>query len=182
MAEHARHFVSRSAAATEALGEALGRLLPTGAVLALHGEMGTGKTTLVRGLARGLGVEGPVTSPTFVLMQEYAGRERLYHFDAWMDGREALFLEGGGADYLGGDGVAVIEWAERVERFLPRPHLTLRLDHVARAGGAAVEERALGLGLVAGAAEDPLGVRLAALVKGLPVPAGVEERPKAAAD
>lgn len=125
----ARVFLSRSPEATEGLGATLGAGLVAGAVVAVTGELGSGKTTLVRGLARGLGVEEPVTSPSFTLMHEYPGPLPLYHFDAWMAGREALFLEGGGSEYLGGEGVAVVEWAERVEAWLPAPRLAVRLAH-----------------------------------------------------
>lgn len=120
---------SRSPEQTEALGRRLGERLQAGDVVALSGELGSGKTTFVRGVARGLGIAEEPRSPTFVLMQEYEGRLPLYHFDAWMSGREALFLQGGGAEYLGGDGVALVEWAERVEAFLPRPHLWIELRH-----------------------------------------------------
>ena len=123
---------SPSPEATERFGEALGRCLRAGDVVGLDGEMGSGKTTLVRGLARGLDVEDDVTSPSFVLMQEYAGAVPLFHFDAWMSGRESLFLQAGGAEYLGGEGVAVVEWADRVAAFLPRPHLHLRLAHTSQ--------------------------------------------------
>lgn len=126
-----RRFRSDSPESTEALGEAIGRGLWAGDVLALQGEMGSGKTCLARGLARGLGIDEPVTSPTFTLMQEYVGgRLPLYHFDAWMSGRESNFLQGGGADYLGGDGVALIEWSERIETWLSTPHLVLELRHL----------------------------------------------------
>ena len=122
-------FESDAPEATEALAERVGRTLRAGDVVALRGEMGSGKTCFVRGLARGLGIEGEVTSPSFTLMQEYEGRVPLYHFDAWMTRRELGFLEGGGGDYLGGEGVAVVEWAERVEAWLPADHLEVLLEH-----------------------------------------------------
>lgn len=129
-ADPARSFTSRDPDATEAFGEALGRLLVAGDVLALVGDLGAGKTTLVRGLARGLGVdEDEVSSPTFALLNEYEGRVPVAHFDAWMAGREALFLEGGGAEFLGGDRVALVEWADRVTAWLPEEHLRLELTH-----------------------------------------------------
>jgi len=117
------------AEATEALGELLGAALEAGTLLALDGELGTGKTTLVRGLARGLGVRDAVSSPTFTRMRALEGRLPLYHFDAWRAGGEELFAEG--ADFLAGDGVAVVEWAERVEGLLPHPRVALRLGHLA---------------------------------------------------
>ena len=148
-----RRVRSESPEATEALGEALGHHLGPGCVVALAGELGAGKTVLVRGLARGLGVEEAITSPTFTLMHEFEGRCPLYHFDAWMAGREALFLDGGGAEYLGGDGVAVVEWADRVAEWLPLPHLEVRLEH------RAPEVRRLTLRLV-GPADGPRGEAL----------------------
>lgn len=122
-------LVSRSAEATERVGERLGRALGPGAVLALSGELGAGKTALVRGLARGLGVEERVSSPTYTLLHEYEGRLRLYHYDAWMEGRERALLAGGGSSWLFDAGVAVVEWAERVADLLPEPRLEVRLAH-----------------------------------------------------
>jgi tRNA threonylcarbamoyladenosine biosynthesis protein TsaE len=124
-------LVTRSPEATESVGEALGKPLQAGAVVALDGELGAGKTCLVRGLARGLGVQEPVSSPSFTLMHEYRGRLTLHHFDAWMAGREQAFLEAGGAEALDGDGVAVVEWAERVRAYLPAARLSVRLEHLA---------------------------------------------------
>jgi tRNA threonylcarbamoyladenosine biosynthesis protein TsaE len=114
--------------ATLALGEALGRRLPSGAVLALEGELGSGKTTLVRGLASGLGVPADeISSPTYTLMHQHRGRLELLHFDAWMGAREGAFLAAGGREWLERPGVAAIEWASKVAAFLPRPRLELAL-------------------------------------------------------
>ena len=110
MGTEPRRLLSRSAEGTEALGRALGRELPAGAVLALDGDLGSGKTCFVRGLARGLGVEGPVGSPTYTLMHAYeGGRLPLYHFDAWMEQRERALLADGGGEWLRADGVSVVE-------------------------------------------------------------------------
>lgn len=127
--ERERVFRVRSTGAetTELLGQRLGQALVPGAMLALVGELGSGKTTLVRGLARGLGVEGEVGSPTFIRMRVLPGRLALYHFDAWRPGSEALLDEG--REFLSGEGVAVVEWADRVEEHLPRPRLELALRH-----------------------------------------------------
>lgn len=119
--------------ATRAVGLALGRTLPAGACVALEGDLGAGKTTLVRGLAEGLGIDpDEVSSPTYVLMQAHeGGRLPLYHHDAWMDGRGKALLADGGAELLrAADGVAVVEWASRVAAFLPTPRLTCALEHV----------------------------------------------------
>jgi tRNA threonylcarbamoyladenosine biosynthesis protein TsaE len=112
---------------TEALGEGLGQALVPGALVGLVGELGSGKTTLVRGLARGLGVEEPVQSPTFTRMRSLPGRLALHHFDAWRGGAEALFEDG--AELLASPGVAVVEWADKVEARLPRPRIELELRH-----------------------------------------------------
>ncbi|HEX6882580.1 MAG TPA: tRNA (adenosine(37)-N6)-threonylcarbamoyltransferase complex ATPase subunit type 1 TsaE [Planctomycetota bacterium] len=125
--ELALHALSPAPEVTEALGERLGRALVPGALLALVGELGSGKTTLVRGLARGLGVEEAVASPTFTRMRALPGRLALYHFDAWRGGAESLFEEGG--EFLSGEGVGVVEWADRVAAALPRPRLQLELRH-----------------------------------------------------
>jgi len=127
-----RTFVSSSEAATETLGEQLGKALAAPALIALDGELGAGKTAFVRGLARGLGVHDGVSSPTYALLQTYAGRIDLHHLDAWMEGRERAFLSDGGLEWVSGSGVTVIEWAERVADVLPLPHLHVLLDVVAR--------------------------------------------------
>jgi tRNA threonylcarbamoyladenosine biosynthesis protein TsaE len=129
MAESERSLTTHSAAQTTALGERLGRELEAGLVIALTGELGSGKTTFVQGLARGLGVAGPVTSPTFALMNEYEGRLKLYHLDAWMAERGRAFLESGAVELLEAGAVCVVEWADRVAEWLPLPHLALELVH-----------------------------------------------------
>ncbi|MSR61875.1 MAG: tRNA (adenosine(37)-N6)-threonylcarbamoyltransferase complex ATPase subunit type 1 TsaE [Planctomycetes bacterium] len=118
---------SHASETTEALGVVLGRVLVPGALLALVGELGAGKTTLVRGLGRGLELDQAVASPTFTRMRALSGRLALYHFDAWRGGAEALFAEG--TEFLAGEGVAVVEWADRVEAYLPAPRAELTFAH-----------------------------------------------------
>ncbi len=120
-------FLSPAPEVTEDLGRRLGHALVPGSLVALSGELGSGKTTLVRGLARGLGVVEPVQSPTFVRMRELPGRATLFHVDAWREGAEEFLRDG--AEFLAGEGVAAVEWAERVERWLPRPRIEIRLVH-----------------------------------------------------
>jgi len=112
-------FISHSPAETEALGERWGRDAQCGLVIALSGDLGAGKTQLVKGLARGLGVTSRVHSPTFTLVNEYAGgRLRLFHLDLYrLETREQI-LSAGLEDYWQPDGVAVIEWAERAKEEL----------------------------------------------------------------
>ena len=120
-----------SAAETHVLGKALGEACAEHAVMALVGPLGAGKTCLVRGIAEGLGVPAElVTSPTFVLIHEYAGRLPLYHADLYrLEERDAvngLGLE----EYTETPGVTVIEWAEKAPGVLPRDHLWITLDHL----------------------------------------------------
>jgi len=106
--------ITRSPAETEALGECWGRDAERGTVFALCGDLGAGKTQLVRGIARGLGFSGRVHSPTFTLVNVYeGGRLTLFHLDLYrLETREQL-LSAGIHEYLDPDGVSVIEWAER---------------------------------------------------------------------
>ena len=108
-------FISHSPAETESLGEEWGRTAQRGSVIALSGDLGAGKTQLVKGVARGLGVAARVHSPTFTLVNEYrGGRLRLFHLDLYRLETRAQILSAGLEDYLQPDGVAVIEWAERM--------------------------------------------------------------------
>ena len=127
---------STSEAETEGLARRLAPLLRRGDVLALYGDLGAGKTAFVRGLARGLGSEDRVSSPTFVLMHVYEGRLPLYHFDAWRLSGPGDLVAIGAEEYLDGDGVAVVEWAERAEGLFPQDRLEVRLER-----GSDPEER-----------------------------------------
>lgn len=117
-------------AATEALGRRLGALLFPGAVVALVGPLGAGKTYLARAIAEGLGVADSrvVTSPTFVLIQEYKARLPIYHFDAYRLKSEAEFDDLGTQEYYDNGGVCLIEWADRVPDSLPPEHLRIALE------------------------------------------------------
>jgi len=119
---------------TIALGEALAGRLAPGDVVALYGDLGAGKTHLVRGIASGLGLDpAEVTSPTFVLIHEYPTDPPLYHFDAYRIARPSEFIGIGFDEYSGGDGVCVIEWPERIEALLPPRTIRLRLTAPAAA-------------------------------------------------
>ena len=108
-------IVTSSADETREAGERLGRLLRPGDAVALAGELGTGKTVFVQGLARGVGIAAGVlvTSPTFVILHEYPGRTPLYHFDFYRLREEREARELGVEDYLEGDGVAAAEWGDK---------------------------------------------------------------------
>jgi len=115
--------------ATTAFGRRLGELLLPGSIVALIGPLGAGKTYLVRAIAEGLGIADSraVSSPTFVLIQEYAARLPIYHFDAYRLRSEAEFHELGVQEYFAGDGVCLVEWADRVPDSLPAEHLKIEL-------------------------------------------------------
>jgi tRNA threonylcarbamoyladenosine biosynthesis protein TsaE len=116
-------------AATEELGRRLANLLFPGAVVALVGPLGAGKTHFVRAVVEGLGGDGRrVSSPTFALIHEYAGRLPLYHFDTYRLPNMAAFADLGVNEYFDGDGVCLIEWADRVEGVLPAEHLRATID------------------------------------------------------
>jgi tRNA threonylcarbamoyladenosine biosynthesis protein TsaE len=106
---------------TQAIGERLGARLGPGAVVACVGELGAGKTCFLQGLARGLAVVGPVTSPTFVLVNQYRGRLPVYHVDAYRTESLSELMDLGLEEMLHGDGVALIEWADKLLPLLP-PH------------------------------------------------------------
>jgi tRNA threonylcarbamoyladenosine biosynthesis protein TsaE len=112
-------LVSWSAAETRAIGARLGARLGPGAVVACIGELGTGKTCFLQGLAAGLGVAAGVTSPTFVLVNQYRGRLPVYHLDAYRTESLAEIRELGVEEMLHGDGVTIIEWADKLLPLLP---------------------------------------------------------------
>ena len=124
--------ITRSPARTVELGLLLGRLLDRGDVVALYGELGSGKTMFVKGIALGCGVGSvsEVTSPTFILMNEYEGRAPFYHFDAYrLCGADELMALGS-HEYFEADGICAVEWADRVAEALPADHLEVRARHV----------------------------------------------------
>lgn len=107
-------YITHSELETEALGAKFAATLPAGAVAALYGELGCGKTAFVRGMARGMGLDCLVNSPTFTIVNEYLGPRPLFHFDMYrLDGAEELF-DIGWEDYLDRGGVCAVEWSENV--------------------------------------------------------------------
>ena len=112
-------IVSTSAETTEAAGERLGATLAPGAVIALTGELGAGKTCFVQGLVRGLGAPVRATSPTFVLVNEYVGRVPIHHVDAYRTDSMTELIDLGLLEMVGGEGVTVIEWADKLTPLLP---------------------------------------------------------------
>lgn len=121
-------IITREPMETEAFAEKLGKRLQSGTVLALFGDLGAGKTTFVRGLARGLGVTGGVSSPTYTIVNEYPGPIPLFHFDMYRLGSADELFEIGWEDYLGRGGVMAIEWSERVEDAFEGDEVRVRLQ------------------------------------------------------
>ncbi len=119
-----------SVEATEALAVRFAPVLPAGAVLCLQGPLGAGKTAFVRGLAQGLGCEGPVTSPTFNLLQVYAGPRRLLHLDAYRIERAEALQDLGLEELLDGCAILAVEWPEKVAGALPPDCWWLELSPV----------------------------------------------------
>lgn len=108
-------FITRSPSETERVGEALGKRLTAGTVIAYRGDLGAGKTAFTRGLARGLGITESVTSPTYTIVNEYtSGRLPLFHFDMYRLGSEDELFDIGWEDYLERGGVCAVEWSENV--------------------------------------------------------------------
>ena len=112
-------YRSRGVEETEALGERLGARLCPGDVVACRGDLGAGKTAFTRGLARGLGCTGRVTSPTFTIVNEHQGRVPLFHFDWYRLGGEEELFDIGWEEYLARGGVCAVEWSERAWSLLP---------------------------------------------------------------
>lgn len=130
ISKNKRTVITTSALATQRLGAKLARTLAPGDIVCLVGELGAGKTCLVKGLARGLAVKGYVNSPTFKLINEYQGKWPVYHFDLYRlaDGRQVSEL--GYEEYLYGRGVTLIEWAEKIIPLLPRQYLKINLKRI----------------------------------------------------
>ena len=120
---------TRSPEETFRLGRKLGEAAVPGQVFTLTGDLGTGKTVFTQGFAKGLGIEEPVNSPTFTIVQVYdEGRLPLYHFDVYRIGDIEEMEEVGVEDYIMGDGVSLIEWAELIREILPEKRTAVRIE------------------------------------------------------
>ena len=120
---------TRSPEETFALGEKIGRQARKGQVYTLTGDLGTGKTVFTQGVAAGLGITEPISSPTFTIIQEYeSGRLPLYHFDVYRIGDIEEMEEIGYDDYFFGQGICLIEWADLIEEILPENLIKIRIE------------------------------------------------------
>ena len=121
-------IISKSEAETEAAGEQFARTLPQGAVVALYGDLGAGKTAFVRGMARGMGIGARVSSPTFTIVNEYLGSRELYHFDMYRLGSSEELFDIGWEDYLSRGGVCAVEWSENVADAFEGDQICVRIE------------------------------------------------------
>ncbi|MFD2172020.1 tRNA (adenosine(37)-N6)-threonylcarbamoyltransferase complex ATPase subunit type 1 TsaE [Tumebacillus lipolyticus] len=128
-------YQTESVEQTQRVAKALGSMVQPGDLICLSGDLGAGKTTFTQGLACGLGVEEPVSSPTFTIIKEYdEGRIPLYHMDIYRLGERAAEEELGLDDYFFGAGVSVVEWAEWLEEVLPADRVQVMLQNLSAEG------------------------------------------------
>ncbi|MCY6355455.1 tRNA (adenosine(37)-N6)-threonylcarbamoyltransferase complex ATPase subunit type 1 TsaE [Clostridium sp. ZS2-4] len=121
-------FIVDSVEKTISIGTEIGKNANEGDIICLIGDLGTGKTHLTKGIAKGLDVDDHITSPTFNIVNEYDGRLKLYHFDVYRvndpDEIEAIGFD----EYIFGDGVSIIEWANYIEELIPEDHLRITVE------------------------------------------------------
>ena len=121
-------YHSKSESETEAIGAAFARDLPGGTVVAMHGDLGAGKTAFVRGMARGMGLACRVSSPTFTIVNEYLGERELIHFDMYRLSSADELFDIGWEDYLSRGAVCAVEWSENVEGAFFGDEIVVRIE------------------------------------------------------
>lgn len=124
-----QQFETYSPEETHQLARSLGERAIPGQIYTLNGDLGVGKTVFTQGMAKGLGIDEPVNSPTFTIIQEYeSGRMPLYHFDVYRIGDPEEMEEIGYDDYFFGEGISLIEWAELIEELIPEKHIRITIE------------------------------------------------------
>ena len=118
-------IITKSPEETKNLGKEISKIIKPGDLLAFYGELGAGKTCFIQGISLGLEVKDYVTSPSFTIINEYQGKIPIYHFDLFRFDNAEEILELGYEEYFYGEGLIVIEWAEKIEQFLPKEHLKI---------------------------------------------------------
>lgn len=123
------HFYVNSLEETTEIGYSIGKLLNSGDIICLTGDLGTGKTHITKGIAKGLNINDTITSPTFTIVNEYdSGRLKLYHFDVYRVSDPDEIYAIGFDDYIFSDGVSIIEWANYIEEILPKEYLHILIE------------------------------------------------------
>ena len=120
-------FKTNNADETEELGLRIGKSLKGGEVIAMEGDLGAGKTTMTKSLAKGLGIDEHVTSPTFTIVNEYEGRLKLFHFDVYRIGDIEEMYDLGFEEYIYSGGVCIIEWSNLIEEILPADRINIEI-------------------------------------------------------
>ena len=127
-------FVVNNVDSTVDIGYQIGKLANSGDIICLIGDLGTGKTHITKGIAKGLGIDEHITSPTFNIVNEYEGNLKLYHFDVYRvndpDEIEAIGFD----EYIFGDGVSIIEWANYIEELIPEEYLNVTIEKMPELG------------------------------------------------
>ncbi len=121
-------FETGSFEETVELGKKLGYILRPGDVICLSGDLGTGKTALTNGIAKALGIDSYITSPTFTLVNEYEGKYPLYHFDVYRIADADEMFDIGFEEYINGDGITIIEWGELISEILPDEIIDIKIS------------------------------------------------------
>ncbi|MCG8541892.1 MAG: tRNA (adenosine(37)-N6)-threonylcarbamoyltransferase complex ATPase subunit type 1 TsaE [Clostridia bacterium] len=122
-----KKIVCRGIDKTQEIGYRLGKLVEKGDIICLTGDLGAGKTTLTKSIAKGLEVKGDVTSPTFNIIKEYTGRLPVYHFDLYRIAHVDEMYDIGYEEYFYGSGVCIIEWASQIRELIPEEHLWIEI-------------------------------------------------------
>jgi len=127
-------FIVTTVDETYKIGELIGTLVNSGDIICLIGDLGTGKTHLTKGIAKGLGIEDHITSPTFTIVNEYTGRLKLYHFDVYRVDDPGEIAAIGFDEYIFSDGVSIIEWANYIQELIPPDNLSITIEKLPQLG------------------------------------------------
>ena len=128
------NFIVDSVEKTTKIGIQLGKLVMPGDIICLTGDLGTGKTHITKGIAKGLSIDEHITSPTFTIVNEYMGRLKLYHFDVYRVNDPDEIYAIGFDEYIFSEGVSVIEWSNYIEELIPDEHISVSLEKLPELG------------------------------------------------
>lgn len=122
-------FITKNETETITIGEQIATALTPGSVVAFIGDLAAGKTTIIKGIAKGLGIQRDVESPTFTLVNEYDGDRKVYHMDCYRETNIQGWIEIGIDEYFYSDGISLVEWADRIEELLPEDAIKIQIEH-----------------------------------------------------